>query len=114
MDRKEAFSSLDIETQYSVYLCGVRSYHPPLLYLVIPFASQGRPVAELLKLKLAQATDDLTIRDIIVVFAEMHRQRSYIIDPNDDLRALLKSKVASMKDAYWKQNCEQILMKMQL
>src|SRR5437879_6257597 len=56
-DREKTFSSFDIETQYNVYICGVQSYHPPMLYLVRPFASQGRPVAELLKLKLAQASD---------------------------------------------------------
>jgi len=113
-DRKKMFSSFDIETQYNVYICGVQSYHPPMLYLAIPFASQGKPVADLLKVKLARASDDLTIHDIIVVFAEMNRQKSYMIEANKDLHVLLKSKVAAMKDPHWKQSSEQMLAKMRL
>lgn len=55
-----------------------------------------------LKEKLAQAQDDLTIRDIIRVFSEMSRQRSYDVSKDVDLIRHMRAAAARMKNHDWK------------
>src|SRR5262249_4465727 len=71
--QNEEFLRRDIETRYSIYLCGNQYMHPATQYLAEPFARGGKSVADFLRAKLAQANDDLTVRDIVRVFEEMSR-----------------------------------------
>lgn len=101
-ERIAAFESYGLENQYQIFICGNQVIHPPAIYLAEPFAKQGGAVVPLLKLKLEHADDDLTIRDIVLVFAEMHRQRSYDFSKDTGVVKLMTKKVNGMHDPDWR------------
>lgn len=103
------FSDYDVDKQYAIYICGNQYMHPPMIHLAEPFAKQGEKVVDFLKARLLEADDDLTIRDIVLVFAEMNRQESYDVPGDSDLMRVLEEKVRSMKDPFWRQLSEQKL-----
>jgi hypothetical protein len=98
----EEFRKRDAEDQYPMLICGNQAIHPPAQYLIRPLAQEGQPAAAFLKKKLLTATDDLTIRDIIMVFAEMNRSRTYDVINDRDLMTLIQSRAGAMKDPGWK------------
>jgi len=101
-ERISTFKSYDLENQYIIFICGNQVVHPPAIYLAEPFAKQGSAIVPFLKVKLAQANDDLTIRDIVLVFAEMGRQHSYNVSKDVDLVKVITGKVGGMHDPDWK------------
>lgn len=101
-ERIATFDSYDLENKYWIFICGNQVIHPPAIYLAEPFAKQSAAAVPFLKTKLAQADDDLTIRDIVLVFAEMQRQRSYNVSKDSDLVKLITEKVNGMHDPDWK------------
>lgn len=112
-ERIATFDSYDLKNQYQIFICGNQVIHPPAIYLAEPFAKQGAAAVPLLKAKLTQADDDLTIRDIVLVFAEMQRQRSYNVPKDAGLVKLITEKVKEMHDPGWqaiaKKNVDKIL-----
>jgi hypothetical protein len=106
------FTSHDLEMQYTIYLCGNQYMHPPTLHLAVPFASGGEKSALFLRQKLAGKTDDLTTHDIVRVFVEMQRQRTYAVKGDASLMVLLREKVQAIRDPYWKGNAESMLAKL--
>lgn len=101
-ERITTFESYNLENQYQIFICGNQVVHPPAIYLAEPFAKQGVIVVPLLKLKLENADDDLTVRDIVLVFAEMHRQHSYNVSEDTGLVKLMIEKVNGMHDSEWR------------
>ena len=77
--------------------------HPPAIYLAEPFARRGINAVPLLKEKLVQSNDDLTIRDIVLVFSEMKRINTYDVSKDADLAALINAKVGGMRNAGWRE-----------
>lgn len=100
-ERIATFDSYDLKNQYQIFICGNQVIHPPAIYLAEPFAKQGAAAVPLLKTKLAQADDDLTIRDIVLVFAEMQRQHSFNVYEGSGLVKLITEKVNEMHDPGW-------------
>jgi len=98
----EEFGRRSLEDQYTLLICGNQVIHPPALYLVRPMAQQGQAAAVFLKQKLLAATDDLTIRDIVMVFVDMNRNHDFDVAGDKDLMALIDSRARSMKDPGWK------------
>lgn len=96
------FGSYDLDSQYQIFLCGNQVLHPPAIYLAEPFARKGRVAVPLLKAKLELADDDLTIRDIILVFSEMSRLGSYSVSKDADLMKLIRKKADGMHDPEWR------------
>ena len=97
------FGSYDVESQYDIFICGNQVVHPPATYLAGPFAMEGESVVHFLKTKLLQAKDDQTIRDVILVFTEMSRRKTYDVARNSDLMVLITDSVARIKDDDWRQ-----------
>jgi hypothetical protein len=106
------FSTFNIEDQYSLFICGNQIVHPPALYLAEPFAANGKVVSDFLKSKLKQATDDLTIRDIIRVFTEMNRQGTHDVVGDNDLMMLIHEAIARMNNEGWKKVCNSMVERM--
>jgi hypothetical protein len=106
------FTSQNLDMQYTIYLCGNQFMHPPKLHLAMPFASEGEKAAVFLTQKLEQA-DDLTTRDIILVFAEMTRQNSYDVQGDARLMETLKKRVQSIKDDYWREHANNLLLEIE-
>ncbi|MGC1547038.1 MAG: hypothetical protein WA777_00765 [Rhodanobacter sp.] len=100
--RLATFDSYSLDNQYQIFICGNQVVHPPAIYLAEPFARRGANAVPFLKAKLAQASDDLTIRDIVLVFVEMKRLNTYSISNDAFLAALVKRKVDDMRDANWR------------
>jgi hypothetical protein len=96
------FLAQDLETQYTVYLCGARYVEPPVLYLAAPFGSEGKVAENFLKHKLAAPLDDQAVADVVRVLAEMQRQGTYDVKGDAELASLLRQRVQGMGDAYWK------------
>ncbi len=103
------FGSLDIESQYALFICGNQVREPPSIHLATPFAKEGAAVVDFLQAKLAAARGDLTIRDILLVFAEMSRRKTYAVADNSDLMKVITEAIGRVKDADWKKVCEQSL-----
>ena len=106
------FSSYTIEDQYSIYICGNQIFHPPAIYIARPFATQGNLAADFLKTRLLQTKDDLTIRDIVFVFEEMNRQKTYNVRKDGDLMKLIKDRIDGMNNKDWKRTTEEMLQEM--
>lgn len=96
------FDSYSLQNQYQIFICGNQAIHPPAIYLATPFAKQGAAAVPLLEKELAQAHSDQTVRDIVLVFAEMQRQRSYDVSKDTSLMRLIAKKVNGMHDPEWK------------
>lgn len=92
------FTSSDLDTQFLLYVCG-QHREPPVTKLLAPFAYNGERSASYLSRKLADdKIDDLTVRDILLVFTEMERLRTYSLKDNEPLLKLLIRRVHEMKD----------------
>ena len=101
-DQVAEFATFPLEKQYKVFICGNQVVHPPAIYLAEPFARGGRATVDLLKLKLAKASDDVTINDITVVFAEIASQRTYHVARDVELMRTIRTKIDGMKNERWK------------
>jgi len=108
------FTGYALNTQYVIYICGNQHIHPPALYLAAPFASQGKKVVDLLSNKIASGVDDLTVRDILQVFVEMDRQKTYDVRSDEKVIETLTERVRNISDPRWKGYCEDLLRKITL
>lgn len=94
------FSSLDLDTQYIIFLCGQQRMGPARLELSEAMAMEGAPAALFLRQKLARATDDYTIRDIINVLTLMQRRGTFRVTDDAELLQLMHAKANSMRPLY--------------
>jgi hypothetical protein len=90
------FKNYSIEEQYEIFEFGNQVVHPPATYLIRPYAEQGPTIVPFLRMKLESATDEATIRDITMIFAELARLRRYDFSKDTELMSLLNRKVNSM------------------
>jgi hypothetical protein len=100
--RMAQFAAADLEKQYAIYICGNQWLHPPELELADAFARGGGKVVRLLKSKLSPTIDDVTIRDVVMVLAQMSRQRTYDVAGDSELMRTIDKRVLAMKSPYWK------------
>ena len=107
------FGDYDVEKQYAIYICGNQYMHPPMIHLAEPFASEGEKIVDFLKARLLEADDDLTVRDIVVVFAEMRIQKTYNVAGDGDLMEIMQEKVNNIKNPDWRRLVEQDLNEIQ-
>lgn len=101
--RIQRFEAMPLESQYRTYVCGNQKIHPPAVYLAAPLAAHGSSAVEYLVTKLEDAADDLTIRDIAAVFAEMSRSGTYSVGKDKRVTDLLRLKISGMKSPAWQQ-----------
>ena len=105
--RISLFVAADLEKQYAVYICGNQYLEPPATYFAEPFALEGGRIVGFLKDKLSRASDDGTIRDVVLVFKEMSRQQTYNVGDDSKLMKVVDDRVAAMKDKDRKRLVEQ-------
>jgi hypothetical protein len=110
--RKDDFGKYDVDKQYAIFICGNQYVHPPMMYLAELFAKEGAKVVGFLKTKLLSADDDLTVRDLIFVFTEMSRLKTYNVATDDELMHLISERLEGMKDPEWKRTTEQMVAEM--
>jgi hypothetical protein len=112
-ERISTFPRYSFNEQYAIYLYGNQVQHPPAIYLAEPFASQGKSVVLPLSDRLRTATDDLTIRDIVMVFSAMNRAKAYDVAGDEQLMRLLGGSAKKMKDPDWQAIVEKELSALQ-
>jgi len=103
------FGDFGVEKQYAIFICGNQHMHPPMIHLAEPFAREGEKVVAFLKARLLEADDDLTVRDIVLVFNWMAREKTYDVAGDGALMKILQEKIGSMEDADWRRLSEQNL-----
>jgi hypothetical protein len=96
------FSLMSLPRKYKTYICAEQYRHPPAIEFAIKFASEGESAVPFLKEELMAATDDLTIRDIVLMFFEMYRTKSYDVSADSALMSLLEKKTHSISDPFWR------------
>lgn len=96
-----------LEDQLGLFFFGNQVRHPPAIYLARCFALNGESAVELLRSRLKEASDDLTVRDIAMLLATIDAMRQYDVANDAKLMAALKSRVAQMRDAGWRDTAEQ-------
>jgi hypothetical protein len=107
--REHEFSKYDVGKQYAIFICGNQYVHPPMMYLAELLAKEGGKVVAFLKMKLLAVKDDLTVRDLIFVFAEMNRLKTYNVAADHELMNLIVERLEGMKDPDWKQIAGQMV-----
>jgi hypothetical protein len=98
-----------VDKQYAIYICGNQYMHPPMIHLAEPFAKEGEKVVDFLKPRLLEASDDLIVRDIVLVFTWMARQKTYDVAGDSNLMRITEERVSQMKDPDWRRLSEQDL-----
>jgi len=115
-DRRVAeFEKYDFDTQYKIFICGQQKIEPPQLELAWRFACEGGRIVQPLEAKLENADDELTIRDIVLVFRAMNDLGTYDVAGDKSLTNKLRDKVSTLtvKDPFWWHEAEDNLLAIQ-
>ena len=104
-ERTAKLGTFSLEKQYDMYICGMQEIEPPD-DLSATFALGGNNVVDLLKIKLSEAKKDETISDIIRVFSEITRLKTYDVRNDKELLKLLTNSFKIINDAYWRRITE--------
>ncbi|MGB0060607.1 MAG: hypothetical protein WBP68_10505 [Candidatus Binatus sp.] len=99
--RDAEFEKQDFDTQYKLYIYGSQEIEPPEMGLAWVLAKQGGKIVQPLEAKLEAADDDLTIRDILLVFVAMSQLETYDVPANKPLMQELLEKSGAIKDPSW-------------
>jgi len=108
-DRVATFAEYSFDQQYAIYLYGNQVQHPPAIYLTDSFAAGGQDLVAPLSMRLAASEHDLTIRDLVMVFAAMNRLETYDVAHDESLMRSLTEATARMKETDWKNIVEREL-----
>ena len=106
MDRLREYS---LDDQYRLFRYGNDKFEPPLTGLAKPIAEKGQSVVPFLLMKLNPQADDLTVRDVLLVFETMGSIKSYDVKSDAVVMSTLRSRISTMKDAGWKDVCSKML-----
>lgn len=99
--RDAEFKKQDFDTQYRIYIYGSQEIEPPAIDLAWTLAQEGGKIVQPLEAKLETVDDDLTIRDILLVFAAMSQLETYDVAGNKALLEELREKATGIKDPAW-------------
>jgi hypothetical protein len=108
-ERLATFAEYSFDQQYAIYLYGNQVQHPPAIYLIDAFAANGQEIVAPLSARLAASDDDPTIRDLVMVFAAMNRQKKYNVAQDESLMRQLTEATSRMKETDWKKIVEREL-----
>jgi hypothetical protein len=109
-----AFPQLSLERQYVSYICGMRNIHPPTLYLAEAFAKEGKNSFPFLAKKMTETKNDATFRDILHVFGEMQRTKTYDVYAEKELLQVMNSRAAAMPDKFWRDYTQRLIGKISI
>jgi hypothetical protein len=110
-ERLAEIEDYDLEKKYAVYICGTQYIHPPIFYLAEPLAKEGERAVSFLKERLIEANSDYTVLDILRVFAEMNRLKTYHVSQDKVFIRSIEEVVATITDQALKEMSEHYLKK---
>jgi hypothetical protein len=108
-DRLQRLRQHSLEDQYKIFRYGNDVIEPPLMDLADPIAERGARAVPFLVRHLNSETDDLTVRDILLIFQTMAKSKSYDVNNDVALMDLLASKITQMKRKEWQSICFEML-----
>lgn len=104
--QQSVFRARPLLDQLNLFFLGNQAHHPPAIYLAECYALGGAPAVDLLRTKLGEGPDDLTVRDIALLLATIDAMSQYDVAGDTKLLALLQRKVAQMRDVGWRETAE--------
>lgn len=93
---EQKFSEYPLEEQFRLFRYGNDKLEPPYVELADPIAKRGNEAVPFLLTKLESETDELGIRDIVLIFEMMAYYKSYNVNEDQRLMSLVSSKIATM------------------
>src|SRR5277367_4016975 len=69
------------------------------------------PATRLERMRQYSLPDDITLRDILLIFETMATSKSYDVRSDASLMTTLTSRVSGMKHALWQDNCKKMLQR---
>jgi hypothetical protein len=110
--RLERFRQYSLEDQYKIFRYGNDRFEPPIMMLPEPIAERGATAVPFLVAQLKSSTDDVTVRDILVIFKAMANAKSYGVNSDAVLMTTITSRISRMKDKDWQSFCLDILQRL--
>jgi hypothetical protein len=104
-DRVERLRQYSLDDQYKIFRYGNDVKEPPGMELAGPIAERGASAVPFLVDQLKASTDDIAVRDILLIFERMAASGSYNVKADAALMGVLSSKVSGMKDKDWQAIC---------
>jgi hypothetical protein len=104
-DRVERLRQYSLDDQYKIFRYGNDHIEPPTMSLAPPTAERGASAVPFLVDQLKATTDDIAVRDIVLIFETMEDSGSYNVKADTALMRVLGSKVSGMKDRDWQAIC---------
>jgi len=104
-DRVERLRRYPLGDQYKIFRYGNDVKEPPLMDLADPIAEKGATAVPFLLGQLNYKSDDITVRDVVLIFETMATSKSYDVKSDNALMSVLNSKISTMKNQGWKGNC---------
>jgi hypothetical protein len=101
-------SHYSLEDQYKIFRYGNDQIEPPVMELAEPIAERGETAVPFLVSQLSSG-DDLTVRDVLLIFQAMAKSKRYDVKHDQVLMRLLASKVSGMKREGWRKVCLDML-----
>lgn len=107
--RVERLEKYPLAQQYSIFLYGNQTIHPPLTDLAIPIAKRGQPALEFILGELDHSQNDLDFRDSLVVFQTMQWGGYYNICRDTVAMRKIKDNEVKIRNAGWRNVYKQMM-----
>ncbi len=104
-NRVERLRQYPLADQYKIFRYGNDMKEPPFMDLANPIAERGATAVPFLLGQLNSKPDDITLRDILLIFETMANYKSYDVKSDAALMTTLASRVSGMKDQGWQDTC---------
>jgi hypothetical protein len=104
-DRVERLRQYSLDDQYKIFRYGNDVKEPPAMELAGPTAERGASAVPFLVDQLKATTDDIAVRDILLIFEMTEASGSSNVKADTALMGVLGSKVSGMKDKDWQATC---------
>jgi len=108
-NRVERLRGYPLAEQYRIFRYGNDKKEPPFIDLAEPIAERGAAAVPFLVDQLNSESQDIAVRDILLVFETMATTKSYDVKSDAALMGTFSSKVSTMKDQGWKDTCLKML-----
>ena len=107
--RIERFRQYTLEDQYRLFRYGNDKIEPPVMSFDEIIAERGASVVPFLLRQLNCKSDDIAVRDAMLVFRAMAVSKSYDVKDDSAVMTTLAARVSGMKHKDWQSFCQGML-----
>lgn len=107
-EQVKQFKNHGLDEKYELFIFGNQVVHPPATYLATSFAEQGPIIVPFLKNKLKATQEEVTVRDIVLVFSRLAQLKLYDFSKDEELMGLLDKRVSDMH-GIWKETTREMI-----